>query len=320
MSFKGSIQGSSDPQRSGLKQRAAANGYLIIQTMMWGLAFIVIKNMTAVIPVTAFLALRFIIAAVLLVPFYVRKVRAAMSPAFFKAALVLAGLLFASSALQTFGLQYTSVTNASFITGTTVLLVPIFECLIFRKQLNRTLWIGCIAAFAGVTVLAGGFSLTLNIGDVMTALCAVGFSLQILYASRYALQFPADTIGFFQLALAAVMFTVLWGAGGFPFSGFGPEFIVPMLFMAVINTAVGFLGQFIAFRYTDAVMASLIFALEPIFATGFALIVPGEDGRCETLSLKAGLGALLVLSGVILALVNSFRQKKAVPAVREADE
>ncbi len=241
-----------------------------------------------------------------------------MSPAFFKASLLLAFLLFTSSALQTYGLQYTSVTNSSFITGTTVLLVPIFELLIFKKQIPQILWLGCAAAFTGVAVLAGSVSLTFNIGDIMTAVCAVGFSLQILYAAKYALLFPADTIGFFQLALASVMFTVLWGADGFSLTGFDPRFIPSILFMAVINTSIGFIGQFVAYRYTDAVVASLIFALEPIFATGFALVIPGEDGLCETLTLKAALGALLVLCGIAVALWDSFRQKKAIPAAAEA--
>jgi drug/metabolite transporter (DMT)-like permease len=305
---------------SGLKQRAAANGYLIIQTMMWGLSFIIIKNVTAAIPVTAFLALRFLAAVILLLPFYVRKVSVAMNPAFFKAALLLASLLFISTSLQTFGLQYTTVTNSSFITGTTVLLVPIFDRLIFKKRLPRVLWLGCAAAFAGVAVLAGNVSLSLNIGDAMTALCAVGFALQILFAAKYALEFPADTIGFFQLALTAVMFTALWGVDGFPLAGFEPRFVAPLLFMAIVNTAIGFMGQFIAYRYTDAVTASLIFALEPLFATGFALVIPGEDGHCETLTLKAAIGALFVLAGLAIALWDSFRQKKTVSPVYEASD
>lgn len=303
----------SAPQR-GLKQRAAANGYLLIQTMMWGLSFIIIKNITGAMPASAFLALRFIIAVLALLPFYIRKVSAAMSPAFFKAALLLGFLLFASSALQTFGLRYTSVTNSSFITSTTVLLVPLFERMIFKKKLARALWIGCLAAFAGVTVLAGSISLSLNIGDVMTMLCAVGFALQILCAAQYARQFPAGAISFAQLTLAALMFTALWGVQGFPLSGFQTRFIGALLFMGVINTAVGFIGQFIAFQYTEASIASLIFSLEPIFATGFAMVIPGEDGSCEILTLKAGIGALLVLFGVALALWDSFRQKKTPPA------
>lgn len=295
---------------SDLKQKAAANGYLLIQTMMWGLSFIIIKNITTAMPATAFLALRFIIGVVVLLPFFIRKLRAAMSPAFFKAALLLGGLVFISTALQTFGLQFTSVTNSSFITSTTVLLVPIFERLIFKKKLPRALWLGCIAAFTGVTVLAGGVSLSLNIGDVMTAFCAVGFSLQILFAAKYALQFPAGTIGFAQLALAMLMFTALWGVDGFSLAGFETRFIGPLLFMGIINTAVGFVGQFIAYRYTEAAIASLIFSLEPIFATAFAMVIPDSSGNCEALTLKTVLGALLVLLGVAVALWDAFRPKK----------
>ncbi len=308
------------PPQSGLKQRVAANGYLLIQTMLWGLSFIITKNVTASMPASAFLALRFIIAVLVLLPFFVQKLRAAMSPAFFKAALVLGALVFISTALQTFGLRYTSVTNSSFITSTTVLLVPILERLIFKKKLPRVLWIACIVAFAGVTVLAGGVSLSLNIGDIMSALCAVGFSLQILYAAKYALQFPAATISFAQLALAALMFTALWGAEGFSLAGFDMQFVGPLLFMGIVNTAVGFLGQFIAFRYTEAAVASLIFSLEPIFATAFAMVIPDSNGCCETLTLKTTLGALLVLLGVAVALWDTFRPKRITSIVEAVSE
>lgn len=302
---------------SSLKQKAAANGYLLIQTLMWGLSFIITKNVTAAMPASAFLALRFILAVLVLLPFYIRKLRNAMSPAFCKAALLLGGLVFISTALQTYGLAHTSVTNSSFITSTTVLLVPIFERVIFKKKLPRALWLGCIAAFAGVTVLAGSVSLSFNLGDLMTALCAVGFSLQILYAAKYAVQFPADTIGVAQLIAAALMFTALWGVDAFSLTGFEAGFIGPLLFMSIINTSVGFVGQFVAYRYTDAAVASLIFSLEPIFATAFAMIIPDANGCCETLTFKTGIGGLLVLAGVAVAMWDAFRPKNTA-GIREA--
>jgi drug/metabolite transporter (DMT)-like permease len=155
---------------------------------------------------------------------------------------------------------------------------------------------------------------------VLTALCAVGFALQILYAAKYAQQFPAGVIGFAQLTLAALMCTVLWGVDGFSLAGFEARFIGPLVFMGVINTAVGFVGQFFAYRYTRASVASLIFSLEPIFATAFAMVIPGSSGHCETLTLKTGLGALLVLTGVAIAMWDSFRPKKTASAIKTALE
>lgn len=308
------------PPQNGLKQKAAANGYLFVQTMMWGLSFIMVKNITSAMSVIAFLAIRFILATLMLLPFFVRKLRAAINPAFLKATLLLGGLVFISMGLQTYGLKYTSVTNSSFITSTTVLLVPLFEWLIFKKKLPRALWLGCIVAFAGIVVLAGAVSLSLNVGDALTALCAMGFALQILFSARFALRLPADSLGFSQMVLAGLLFTALWAVEGFTLAGFKTRFIGALLFMTIANTAVSYVGQLIAFRYTEASIASLIFALEPIFATVFAMIIPDQSGRCETLTLKTALGALAVLAGVTIALWDSFRNKKSADAGKAACE
>ena len=182
------------------------------------------------------------------------------------------------------------------------------ERLLFKKKLSPVLWIGCAAAFAGVTVLSGGPSLAINIGDALTVLCAVGYSFQVIFVAKYAASHPTDTLGFMQMVVAAALFTVLWGAEGFGIGEFTASFIPGILFMAIINTAVGYVGLVMALKYIRPTVASLIFALEPIFATMFALVIPGADGQCETLTLKTALGALAVLAGVAVVLADSLRK------------
>ncbi len=309
-----------NPLDNGIRQRAFANGYLLVQTMMWGLSFIWTKNINAEMPTPAYLALRFIVAALVLLPLLIRKLKDALSPAFVRASLVLGGLLFASMTLQIFGLNYTSVTNSAFITSTTVLIVPILERLLFKKKLSPALWVGCLVAFGGVGVLSGGLSLKLNIGDVLTALCAVGFSFQILYCAKYGAEHPADVLGSAHIVVAAVLFVALWGVYGFELTGFKASFIFGIVFMGVINTSAGFVGQVVALKYTTPSVAGLVYAMEPIFATMFALIIPGTDGQVESIPLKTGLGVLAVLTGVAIALVDSFLPKRRAAAAQAEAE
>jgi drug/metabolite transporter (DMT)-like permease len=306
--------------QTGTRQRAFANGYLLIQTMMWGLSFIWTKNINAEMPTVAYLALRFIIATLAVLPLLIRRIREAFSFAFVRASLVLGGLLFASLALQIYGLNETSVTNSSFITSTTVLIVPILERLLFKKKLSPMLWAGVLIAFAGVAVLSGGLSMKLNIGDVLTLLCAVGFSFQILFSAKYGAEHRADTLGCAQIVVAAMLFVVLWAFEGFNMAGLRPGLLIGITFMGVVNTSAGFVGQVVALKYVRPTMAGLIYAMEPIFATMFAMIIPAADGTRETLSLKTGLGVLAVLAGVAIAVVDSFRSKQnAVTAQAEAE-
>jgi len=305
--------------KTGTKQRTIANGYLLIQTMLWGLSFIWTKNIDAGMPTIAYLALRFIIASVVLLPLLARRLKAALSPAFIRASLVLGGLLFVSLALQIYGLNYTSVTNSSFITSTTVLIVPILERELFKKKLSPALWVGCIVAFAGVGMLSGGLSMKLNLGDVLTMLCALGFSLQVLFSAKYAAEQPTDVLGSMQVIFATVLFVLLWGVYGFDMTGFQPVFMVGIAFMGILNTSVGFVGQVVALKYTRPTMAGLIYALEPIFATMFAMIIPGVNGQCEALTLKTGLGVLAVLAGLAIAVVDSFLPKRRMAKAGAVD-
>lgn len=304
---------------NGIRQRALANGYLFIQTMMWGLSFIWTKNINAEMPTLAYLALRFAVAALVVMPLLVRRLRGALSPAFIRASLVLGGLLFVSMTLQIYGLNHTSVTNSSFITSTTVLIVPLLERLLFKKKLSPALWAGCIVAFLGVGVLSGDLSLKLNLGDVLTALCAVGFSLQILYSAKYGAEHPADVLGSAHIVVAAVLFVGLWGVFGFEITGFKTSFLFGIVFMGVVNTSAGFVGQVVALKYTLSTVAGLIYAMEPIFATIFALIIPGVNGQVETISMKTAFGALAVLTGVAIALIDSFLPGRRIAQAEAAD-
>lgn len=293
--------------------RMAANGYLLVQTMMWGMSFLVMKDITASMQPVAYLAIRFILAALIMLPFYLKKIRAALDMRFIKASFVLGGLLFASMILQVIGLKYTTITNSSFITSTAVILVPIAERFIFRKKIRPMIWAGCAFALAGIVILSGNLSFAVNIGDILTILCAVCFTLQIIYSGRYASQFEADTLGVAQIMVSALLGGFAWAIMGFETGAFRAAFIWGLLFTAIINTSVGFVGQIVAFRYTLPTVGALIYALEPIFATFFAAVVPDSTGHREVLTLKAVLGAAAITAGVALALYSSIRSVKKGP-------
>lgn len=306
----------------GIRQRAFANSYMFFQTMLWGLSFIWTKNINAEMPTIAYLALRYLIATVSVLPLLLaRRVRSAFSPAFFRASLVLGGLLFASMMLQTYGLNLTSVTNSAFITSTSVVIVPIFERVLFKKKLSPALWAGVFIAFAGIAVLSGGLSATPNLGDALTLLCAVGYALHMVLAAKYGEQLPSEGLGAAQIAVAAVLFNIVWGAYGFTLDGFQPKMLVDIAFLALTGTSMGFVGMLVALKYTRPSIVGLICAMEPIFATMFALFIPGADGTYETITLRTGLGILAVLSGVAIALADSFMpRRRAEKSQAEAAE
>jgi drug/metabolite transporter (DMT)-like permease len=89
---------------------------LVAVTAVWGSTFVLVRDAVAQVPPFAFIAYRFLAAAALLA--VVRPRLAAARQPGLPAAGAVAGLaLFAGYGFQTVGLQYTTASNAGFITG-----------------------------------------------------------------------------------------------------------------------------------------------------------------------------------------------------------
>ncbi|MOA02866.1 EamA-like transporter family protein [compost metagenome] len=88
--------------------------------------------------------------------------------------------LFLGYGFQTIGLLYTSTSNAGFITGLSVVLVPFLSVLLLKHKMTRYTWISALLAALGLYLLAfSGSSYSLNRGDVFILLCAAAFALHV---------------------------------------------------------------------------------------------------------------------------------------------
>ena len=126
-------------RRAGTSVTAAV--LLIAVTAVWGVTFVQVKDAVAIYPLFAFLAVRYAIATAVLAPVALPRLRG-LGRDGLVAGVVLGGLLAVGSALQTAGLERTTVTNTGFITGLYVLLTPLFALVLFRTRITRELWAG----------------------------------------------------------------------------------------------------------------------------------------------------------------------------------
>src|SRR5438034_4057729 len=162
---------------------------LIAVTAVWGITFVQVKDAVALYPLFAFLAVRFAIATLTLAVPGTRRVRT-LGRAGVGGAVVLGLLLAAGYALQTAGLERTTVSSTGFITGLYVVLTPLFGLLLFRTRIGLEVWGGVVLALAGLAMLTGIKAGSLS-GDLLVLSSTAAQALQIVGVERFASRYDA---------------------------------------------------------------------------------------------------------------------------------
>ena len=227
---------------------------LLAVTVVWGVTFVQVKDAVAVYPLFAFLAVRYAIATTTLAPVAVPRLRA-LGRSGLVAGAVLGVLLAAGSALQTAGLERTTVTNTGFITGLYVLLTPLFALALFRTRITRELWLAVALALLGLTLLAGVPSSS-AVGDLLVLLSTSAQALQIVMVERYANRHDAVGLTFVQMLAALVGFAVIAIALGDLSVPHGATVWAALLVTGVFASALAYLIQVWAQRRISATRSS----------------------------------------------------------------
>ncbi|MFC6755383.1 DMT family transporter, partial [Halorubrum tibetense] len=117
-------------------------------------------------------------------------------------------LLFIAFYAQTEGLRFTSVSNAGFITGMLVPLVPLLSWLAFRHKITKAGWIAVCLSTAGLYGLTGGANTALNKGDILVLIGAIAFASHIVLTGHYAQKLPIISLSILQM-LAVSIYSLL---------------------------------------------------------------------------------------------------------------
>jgi drug/metabolite transporter (DMT)-like permease len=297
------------------RQQLTADSALLFVTAVWGATFVMVQDAVSGFPVLAFLGLRFVLATAVLLPLFLRHRRSwrvpnisaeapsAPQPDFVKTSLagllpgIAVGLaLFAGYAFQTFGLRFTTPAKAGFITGMSVVLVPIGEALVTRRSPGRNALLGVGLAAVGLALLSLQSDLSVSLGDLLVLCCAVAFAVHILLVGHFAPHWPALRLAFVQIATVAVVSSLTTFLVDRPI-GWPPSAVwFAAAFTGVFATALAFFIQSRAQKDTTPTHTALIFAAEPVFAGIFSFLLIGE-----LLGPRQILGCVLILAGMLVA-------------------
>jgi len=279
---------------------------LIITTVIWGSAFVVMKNSVDIISPTYLLALRFTIAfAALTVVFWKRLKRVGKTD--FICGLVLGFFLFISYFFQTYGLKYTTASKNAFITTLYVILVPFLHWFFNRKKPSKNNVGAAVIAVIGLGFISLEGDLRVNIGDFMTLICGIFFAFHIVFVDRYTENHDPIILTVMQMAVAAGLSWVVAPLleGGLDLSVIDHSMAVSLLYLGIFSTMICFLLQNMGQKHLSPNTSSIILSFESVFGLLFSVFLLGEP---VTLKLLTGC-ALLFLS----VILSEF--KKQTPAV-----
>src|SRR5215208_2845739 len=267
---------------------------LVLVTAIWGVTFVQIKDALELYPLFAFLAVRFAIAVLTLAPLARTRIRTLGRDGAVAGA-SLGALLAVGYALQTAGLDRTTVSAAGFVTGMYVVLTPVFGLLLFRTRAGATVWAGIALALGGLAMLSGVEAGSVS-GDLLVLAGAAAYAVQIVLMERFAPRYDPLAFTICEMAAAFVGFGVVALALGQVEVPHGWTVWGALVVTGVFASALGYVVQAWAQQRTSAARTALLFALEPVFAGIFGYALAGDR-----LGWQGWAGCAVILGGIAVA-------------------
>ena len=278
-----------------MRKQLLADLSLLAVVIVWGYTFVAIKNALAGITPFNFIALRFIMALIILIVIF-RKRLSGLNRYILLRGSIVGIFLFFAYAFQTAGLKYTTASNAGFITGFSVVLVPVFSALILKARPSIESTVGVVCAIAGLFFLSYNEGYVINKGDILVLFCALAVAFHILTVGYYTKKMDSILLTIVQIGVVTILSVI----SALIFE----ETVIPRgtvvweaIFVTSIFATVGaYLIQNIMQRFTSSTHTALIFSGEPVFAGIFGYFLLGER-----LSGWSVLGCILILAGMIIS-------------------
>ena len=289
-----------------MKKQAISAAELLLTAFIWGVAFVAQSvGMDYIGPFT-FNCVRCIIGGIVLIPLIIvlRKMdntnrNEEEAKAYNKNSLIggiCCGIcLCAASCFQQFGIMYTTVGKAGFITALYIIIVPILGVFI-GKKVAPIVWVSSVIAVIGFYLLSISGQMSINKGDILVLICAVLFSFHILVIDYFSPKGDGVAISCIQFITSGIICGILMFIFENPQIADILAAYLPILYAGVMSCGVAYTLQIIGQKNMDPTVASLILSLESVFSALAGWMILGQG-----LSVKELIGCGLVFAAVLLA-------------------
>lgn len=283
------------------------DGMLLITAIVWGSGFVVTAIALEYLTAYQIMAGRFILAAMILSLLFGKKFKNFTKSVIWKG-VILGTILYIGFALQTVGLEYTTPSKNAFLTAVNVVIVPLIAYLVYKRKVDRYETIGSIITLIGIGFLSLQGSMTISIGDALSLACAVAFAFDIFYTNHFVKKEDALSLTIVQFITASLISVIAVLIQGDIPTTFEKEALYSIIYLAVFSTAIAYVCQNIAFKYTTATKGAIILSLESFFGMLLSVLF-----LHELLTGRMIIGAALIMIAILITeLKPSFHRKHIV--------
>lgn len=291
---------------------------LLFVSFIWGATFVVVQNAMSFVGPFTFNGIRFLFAGIILLfvqIIFSQKTSKQYIKHSSTAGIIVGFFLFVGYLLQTFGLLYTTSSKAGFLTGLSIVMVPILSFIFLKQKATIFIVLGIAVATTGLYLLTAADSFQLNIGDILVLGCAVAFAAHILINGFFSKKISPLLLSTSQVLAVGIFSSIC----AFLFEDWeklfsvslwtDQSFLFALFLTALFATSIAFFIQTSAQKHTSPTRVAIIFAMEPVFAALTGVLVANEQ-----LSISAIIGCLCIFLGMIFVELPSKTKKEAQAA------
>ncbi len=287
-----------------MRNKYALTGILLSVSVIWGSAFVIMKDTLHRQDVNSFLACRFILAAL---------VMAIARPQAFKhfdkkflvRGVILGTLLGCGYIFQTFGLTLTTIAKTGFITGLYAVFTPLIAAGILKKHISKVQWLSVGLAAIGLAFLSLN-GLSIGLGEFLVVISAAFYAGHIVGLSEWSAGANTYALTVLQLGTVGIICFIASLKSGFhmpPDSGVWQA----VIYTAVFASAFAFIVQTWVQSFMSATSVGIILTMEYIFAAMFGVLFGHES-----LTLRVVIGGTLVIAAMYIIISDEGRER--IPA------
>lgn len=280
---------------------------IIAATLIWGISFVIVKDVTNTMSPAWILAVRFTAAAIIMAVAFLKERTLYFERAHVGFGLLFGLALFLAAYTQTIGITDTTPGKNAFLTGTYCVIVPFLAWALLRRRPSRYNIVAAVLCIVGIGFISLDDSLTMRFGDAMTLVCAFFYALHIILVSQFSQGRNIYVLTMWQFVGVAVCSFIVGGL----FEPMPDWAAVPMdcwislAYLAVFCTTLALLFQNIGQAHLPPASAALLLSLEAVFGVAFSVAL-----GAETLTLRIVFGFALVFAAIVVSEVLPERVKR----------